>query len=96
MVRETYSSDSDLQEKLNQLAEDIQKKYNINVWFVKILGKRLSYFAGETEIKLLPAKHKKLNEKFGIVSSEWGKLGEKQMECIVKLAKSILESYEKK
>ncbi len=95
MARETFSSD-DLRERLNRLAEDIQKKYNINVWFVKIFGKRLSYYAGEIEIKLLPAKHIRLNDRFGIVTSEWGKLGKKQMEDIISFAKSILESYEEK
>ena len=82
MEKEIYISKKDaptqeLIKKLNELAEFVKQKYNANIWFVEILGKRHSYIAGHRDDSFLPPEVVYINDRYAVVSNEWERISEK-------------------
>ncbi|QER42603.1 hypothetical protein F1847_07565 [Thermodesulfobacterium sp. TA1] len=84
MEKETFIS------KFIVLAEEIKKKYGVNLWLVEVLGKRHSYLAGHKEDGFLPPEPLYLNERFAVVSNEWEKIPEHEKETLIKILKEEL------
>lgn len=57
--------------ELNKIAEFVKETYNVNIWFVEIMGKRHSYIAGHKDDSFLPPEVIYLNERYAVVSNEW-------------------------
>lgn len=57
--------------ELNKIAEFVKEKYNVNIWFVEIMGKRHSYIAGHKDDSFLPPEVIYLNERYAVVSNGW-------------------------
>lgn len=81
MEKETFTSKNsktkDLLLELNKIAEFVKEKYGANIWFVEIMGKRLSYIAGNKEDSFLPPEIIYITDKYAVVSNEWEKIPEK-------------------
>jgi hypothetical protein len=84
MGRETFIS------KFVNLADEIKKKYGVNLWLVEVLGKRHSYIAGHKEDSFLPPEPIYLNERFAVVSNEWEKIPEHEKKALIKTLKEEL------
>ncbi len=63
-----------LVEKLNCIAEFVKKKYDANIWFVKIFGKRWSYIAGKEGDFSIPTEQVQLSGRIGLVSDSLEKI----------------------
>jgi hypothetical protein len=86
---EKETSTFNLIEKFNEIANYVKEKFGANIWFVELLGRRLSYVAGHREDSFLPPEVIYLNERFAVVSNEWEKIPEK--EGIVKVLKMAIK-----
>ena len=93
-MRGISSSNESLKKQLNRLADSIQKKYNINIWFVEILGKRWSYIAGRIEYTVSTIESIRVSTRFGFVAENWGLLNDKERENILNSVKEIFKKYE--
>ena len=85
MVRETSGSDDwleslvtaahgrELKEALDAVSCHIERALGARVWFVKMLGRRWSFFAGtmNPEPSSSRIERIKLNDEFGLVSDNW-------------------------
>jgi len=72
MAKET--SISELKEAFNIIAHEIKREYNAHIWLIEVFGKRHSYIAGCKDDSFLPPEVIYINEKYAVVSSDWGKL----------------------
>ena len=93
-MKGTSSSNELLKKQLNRLADYIQKKYNINIWFVEILGKRWSYIAGRMEYIVSTTENIMVSTRFGFVAEKWRLLEDKEREEILNSVKEIFKKYE--
>ena len=89
MEKEIFTSN--LIEKFNKIAQYIKEKYDANIWFVELFGKRHSYVAGQREDSFLPPKIIYLNKRFAVLSNDWEKIPEKEnlTEVLKKVIKEI-------
>lgn len=91
MEKETFISKAQgsIISRFNEIGDFVKNKYNANIWFVEIMGKRHSYIAGYKEDSFLPPEIIYLDERYAVVSNEWEKIYEK--EAILSLCKEILK-----
>lgn len=80
-------------ERFNETANYVKEKYDANIWFVELLGRRLSYVAGHREDSFLPPEIISLNERFAVASNEWEKIPEK--EGIIEVLKMVIKEAKK-
>jgi hypothetical protein len=89
MVKETFIFNQKI-EKFIRLVEFFKKEHNVEIFLAEISGKRWSYVAGIKSDSLLPVQRIKLNEKYGLVITNFGNLPiEKQFEVIREIRKVL-------
>ena len=93
-MKENCFSEDRFKKSLDELAEELKKQYSINIWFVEILGKRLSYIAGKREYKVSPTVSIKINKRFAFVSENWEYLSESDKGEVLKIINTVFNNYE--
>ncbi|MEN2993720.1 MAG: hypothetical protein ABDH19_00020 [Thermodesulfovibrio sp.] len=83
-------SKNQLIHELNKIADYVREKYNANIWFVEIMGKRHSYIAGHKEDSFLPPEVIYISERYAVVSNQWDEIKEKD-EIIKKIKMLFFE-----
>lgn len=76
------------EDRLNQLSDFMKDKYDIELYFCQIWGRRWSYFAGRSDI-FRAMKKIKLTENMGLVMDSH--LPNSVEEKLVKLSKKVLD-----
>jgi hypothetical protein len=95
MEKGTSTSKENLTVRLVSAANLIKKKYDVDIWFAEILGKRWSYIAGSKEkgIPFSPPKRIELGNRFGMVSDGWHKIPTKDKERLISSLKETVKTY---
>jgi hypothetical protein len=95
MEKGTSTSKENLIVRLVSAADLIKKKYDVDIWFAEILGKRWSYIAGSKEegIPFSPPERIELGNRFGMVSDGWHKIPAEDKERLISSLKETVRAY---
>lgn len=95
MEKETSTSKENLIVRFVSTADLIKKRYDADIWFAEILGKRWSYIAGSKEegIPFSPPERIELGNRFGMVSDGWHKIPAKEKAKLILSLKETVRTY---
>ncbi len=80
-----------LLQEVDRFLSEVKKKFGVSIWLVEIMGRRVSYLAGEKEDSFLPPEMKKLWSNLALVSNNWDKLSREKVEEVIENVRRILE-----
>lgn len=64
-LKEIYHNGKDAKERLKEIAEFIDHRYGVKIYFCKLLGRRWSYYAGIDGV-MVPEENIKITDDLGI------------------------------
>ncbi|MEN3188123.1 MAG: hypothetical protein ABDK94_04975 [Atribacterota bacterium] len=82
---------------LNQIAQEVEKRYGARIWFAEILGKRWSYRSGvRQDFPVSPLNHIPITPCFGLVAEGWEMVPEMVRAALLSFLRDHLASEQDK